>query len=472
MSAFDGFVILADMRTGSNLLEERLNAYPGLVCHGEVFNPQFIGHAGETELFGMGLRAREADPIAFLGTMRDATDGRAGFRLFPGHDPRVLDHCLADASCAKVILARNPVDSYVSLKIARETGQWWLGDAKNARTAKVRFDAGEFETHLARLQAFYGGIRRALQTTGQTAFHVHYDDLGEDAVLDGLAAFLGATGAADRSAVKARVQNPEPLSEKVLNFDEIPAALARLDCFDLYRIPDLEPRRGPNIPGWLASEELRLLYMPLAGGPVERIAAWLEAAGGAPPVAGANQKQLRQWKRRTPGHRGFTIVTHPIRRAHDVFCEKVLATGPDAFLEIRRALRTRYGVPLPEEAPDRGYDRAAHRAAFLGFLGFLKRNLSGQTSVRVPAAWSSQSGLVRALAEFAAPDVILRAETLERDLPRLIEGSGRSVPGLAPDAAPGPFPLAEIYDDEIEAAGRAAYQRDYMTFGYGAWSAP
>ncbi|MFV2002753.1 MAG: hypothetical protein ACC619_07195 [Paracoccaceae bacterium] len=32
-----------------------------------------------------------------------------------------------------------------------------------------------------------------------------------------------------------------------------------------------------------------------------------------------------------------------------------------------------------------------------------------------------------------------------------------------------PFELSEIYDAEVEAAVRSAYQRDYMMFGFGAW---
>ncbi len=469
MSGFDGFVILADMRTGSNLLEERLSAYAGLTCYGEVFNPRFMGHAGDTELLGISLAERDRDPVAVIERLKAESAGVPGFRLFPDHDRRVLDHCLADRGCAKVLLARNPVDSYVSLKIARQTGQWWLGDAADAKSARIVFDADEFDEHLKRLQAFYGRVRHALQASGQAAFHIHYDDLGDVAVLDGLATYLGGTPPADGSKARARVQNPQPLSEKVRNFDQMVAALAQADAFDLYRIPDFEPRRGPNIPGWLASDPLRLLYMPIAGGPTDRVAAWLEAAGGVAPVTGVNQKQLRQWKRQTQGHRSFTVVSHPVQRAHDVFCEKVLDTGPHAFLEIRRALVDRYGLPLPEGVPDERYTLARHRAAFLGFLGFLNHNLAGQTSVRIPAAWSSQAGLVRSLAEFAAPDAILRAETLDRELPAIAQGLARSAPTVFSLPGPGPYALGDIYDQEIEAAARAAYQRDYMTFGYGAW---
>lgn len=461
---FDFFVILGDMRTGSNLLEESLNAYEGLRSHGELFNPLFVGHEGQQTGFGMTIEERARDPLALIARMIGGTEGVAGFRLFPGHDPRVLDHCLAEPRCAKVVLARNPVDSYVSLKIARKTGQWWLGDPVTARTATIRFDAQEFDAFVRRLQSFYGQVRRTLQTTAQTAFHVHYDDLGDPGVLDGVARWLGATGSAG-PARKGLVQNPEPLNRKVENFGEMEATLGRADAFDMFRIPDLEPRRGPNVPSWLASEPLGLIFMPLAGGPTGRVADWLENAGGVAPTSGWTQQSLRKWKRGAPGHRSFSVVTHPVRRAHDVFCEKILATGPDAFLEIRDALRTHYGLDLPETGQEAEVGPQRHRAAFLGFLRFLKGNLAGQSSVRVPAAWASQSMLVRALAEIAAPDMILRAETLDQDLSLLKPGT----PLPPPDARRLPFGLDAIYDSEIEQAARAAYPRDYLNFSYGDW---
>ena len=462
--AFDHFVILADMRTGSNLLEESLNAYPGIRCHGEVFNPHFVGHAGELTLFGLSLEVRDRDPQGMIARLKDSTEGLPGFRLFPGHDPRVLEACLSDERCAKIVLARNPADSYVSLKIARETGQWWMGDHLGARTAQVRFDAAEFDGFLRDQQAFYGHIRRSLQQSGQTAFHLHYEDLGEPRVLDGLARWLGAGGAAEGRRPRARVQNPEPLEDKVENFAEMAAALGRADAFDLYRVPDFEPRRGPNVPAWIVSDPLRLLFVPLPGGPTDRIGGWLAAAGGSSPASGWSRRTLRDWRRDTPGHRSFTAVVHPLRRAHDAFCTRILPTGPDTFAEIRSLLRGRYGLDLPDEGPGADWRPERHRVAFLGFLRFVRANLAGQTSVRVPAVWSSQSSLLRAAAEVLVPDAILRAETLAADLDRLHPG----VP-VPPDVEPGPVPLAAIHDDEIEEAARAACGRDYAAFGYGPW---
>ena len=79
-SPFKSFVVFAEMRTGSNFLEANLNAIPGIKCHGEAFNPFFIGGEGKQEYLGVDIAARNADPTALLTAMRAQTKGIAGFR--------------------------------------------------------------------------------------------------------------------------------------------------------------------------------------------------------------------------------------------------------------------------------------------------------------------------------------------------------------------------------------------------------
>ncbi|MFT4620617.1 MAG: hypothetical protein ACI90Y_001947, partial [Polaromonas sp.] len=113
---YDYFVIFARMRTGSNFLERNLNSLPDLKCFGELFNPSFIAHARQKEYLGITLADREKDPMALVRRVQKEAPGLAGFRLFHDHDPRVRDEALRDPRCAKIILMRNPVDSYVSFK--------------------------------------------------------------------------------------------------------------------------------------------------------------------------------------------------------------------------------------------------------------------------------------------------------------------------------------------------------------------
>ena len=463
MSArFDWFVVFAAMRTGSNFLEASLNRLPGLRCFGEAFNPVFIGQSGREEMLGLSLADRAADPFALIERMR-ARVALPGFRFFEDHDPRVFDRALDDPLCAKIVLSRNPVDSYISRRIARATGQWKLTDVVHRRAAQATFDAEEFTAHMAGLQGFYARILRRLQVSGQTAFWIDYEDVGETEVLNGLAAWLGIDARLDGPDPTLKPQNPEGLDEKVANFPQMEQALARLDRFNLTRTPAFEPRRGPAIPGYLAARGAPVLFMPVPGGPEATVQGWLTALGGA-PEGGFTQKTLRDWKRAHPGHRSFTVLRHPLKRAHAVF-ERFLA---GEFPVIAQALRSAHGLALPPPDGRTGYDADAARADFLAFLRFLKANLAGQTGLRVDPAWATQSAVVSGFAGFALPDHVLREEALADGLARIAAEVGAPPPLLPVGAEPAPaFPLDALADEQVAAAVRAVYARDYMMFGYG-----
>lgn len=454
--------MFAAMRTGSNFLEANLNALPGVTCHGEAFNPVFIGKLNRTELFGIDIAARDTDPLALLSAMRDQTEGLSGFRQFQDHDPRVTEAVLADPTCAKIILTRNPLEAYVSLLIARETGQWKLTHVRKLRSSKVRFDPEGFERHLDRMAGFYQGLIHVLQTTGQTAFHIDYEDLQDLDVLNGLAAFLGVEGRLTATDDKLKKQNPEPIAEKVENAGEMEAALARIDRFNLHRIPNFEPRRGASIPSFVASQVLPLLYMPVRGGPEAQVTAWMQALGGT--ESGYDWRAFRRWRQANAGFRSFTVLRHPLARAHEGFCSQILA---GKMPEVRRALIRSYGVALPEVGADHDID--AHRDAFLGFLRFLKLNLGGQTGLRVAAHFATQASVLQGMNEQRTLDVVLRESTLEAGLAYLAADLGFDAAALPPPQDNVPFPLAGFVDDEIEAACREAYKRDYDAYGFEDW---
>ena len=183
---FDYFVVFAEMRTGSNFLETNLNALDGVVCHGEAFNPHFIGYPKTKQILGVTQADRDSDPMRLIQVVRDAPDEMGGFRYFHNHDPRVLGQMLDDERCAKIILTRNPAESYVSWKIAKATGQWKLTDVKRRKDGAAMFDAEEFDAHVGALQAFQLELLSRLQTSGQTAFYVAYEDLQSVDVMNGM----------------------------------------------------------------------------------------------------------------------------------------------------------------------------------------------------------------------------------------------------------------------------------------------
>ncbi|MGB5559907.1 MAG: sulfotransferase family 2 domain-containing protein [Paracoccaceae bacterium] len=467
---FEYFIIFAEMRTGSNFLEENLNDRRGLHCYGEVYNPSFIGHAGQTQLLGVSLADREADPVGLLARMRQQTDGLPGFRFFHDHDPRIKATCLADPACAKIILTRNPVESYISREIVRQTGQWRIGDAKGAKTARVRFDPAEFKDHLASRQAFQVDLLRALQASGQTAFYLDYEDIGQIDVLNGLARFLGLEERKKSASQKTKKQNPQPLKDKVQNFDEMVKALESVDHFNLSRTPNFEPRRGPVVPNFIAAARSSLLFVPIKAGPSSSIASWMADLDGVAEVDlehGFTQKTLRHWKRRAKAHQSFAVLRHPVARLHSAFVNHILMPGPECYREIREILRKTYGLAIPEKTPDDGYDAAAHRSAFLQFAAFVKVNLSGQTSIRVDGAWASQSEILRGVCQFMIPDHVFREDEIDTDLAYLAQKVGMSSPVYHPTIERAPVSLMAIHDDSVEEAVKAAYQKDYMLFGFG-----
>jgi LPS sulfotransferase NodH len=471
MPGFDQFVVFAEMRTGSNFLEVNINSIPGLVCHGEAFNPRFIGYPNSADILGVTQSRRDADPAQLLDAMKAQKGALGGFRFFNDHDPRVLDIVLPDPRCAKIILTRNPIESYVSRKIAAATGQWKLTNAKNLRSETIIFDAAEFVTHLQRQQDFQVRLMNALQRTGQTAFYVAYEDLQDIEVMNGLAKFLGVSGRIDALDKKLKKQNPEPLEDKVRNFHEMEEALARIDRFNLSRTPNFEPRRGPAIPTYLAAAQSPLLYLPLRSGPEEAVAAWLARLdGGHEPISSFSQKSLRQWKEERPGHRSFTVVRHPLARAHAAFCDRILNTGPGSFPELRENLRRTFSLPLAGDEDGSGWSDEAHHAAFKVFLTFLKANLGGQTNLRVDPAWASQIALLQGIAQFGLPDMILREDRLAADLAMLGGQTGRvNVPDIGEVTDPHAARLARILDDTLQAMAHDIYQRDLLSFGFGDW---
>lgn len=465
MGQFDYFVVFAEMRTGSNFLEANLNSIDGLRCLGEAFNPHFISFPNAEDCLGVTLPEREAQPEALIEKVKQAS-GLAGFRYFHDHDPRVFDIALEDPRCAKVILTRNPADTYVSRKIAAATGQWKLTDMKHHKAKTIHFDGPEFEEHVEELQGFQVRLLNALQTKGQTAFYIAYEDLQDVDVMNGLAAWLGIEGRIEKLDKTLKKQNPTPLSEKVSNFPEMQAELARYDRFDLGRTPTFEPRRGPAIPTYLAAADAPLIYMPIRSGPEPALRDWLSSMGGV--VDGFKQGELRKWMRANAGHRAFTVLRHPVARAHTAYRERILATGEGTYPKIREALRTRYKIPLPDGPSATTEDL---RVGFLGFLGFLKGNLAGQSSIRVDSTWASQFEIVSGFSRFRAPDRVIRETELVEVLTDLAAEVGASPAPITDPTDPFAADLALIYDPTVEAAARDAYARDYEAFGFGDWSA-
>lgn len=468
---FDYFVLFAEMRTGSNFLEANLNALADVQCHGEAFNPNFIGYPKRSELMDMSRDDRDAAPERLLAAIRAAPGAMNGFRYFHDHDARAFEQVIDDARCAKIVLTRNPLDSYVSWKIAVETGQWKLTDVKRRKEAITHFDPAEFSRYLDEIQAFQAKILNRLQVSGQTAFHLTYEDLREIDVLNGLAAWLGSKDRLKKLDQSLKPQNPTALVDRVDNPDEMKKTLAEFDRFNLTHTPNFEPRRGPAVPNYVAAAKAPLLFMPIPGGPNHQIQDWLAALDDVSAEAlstGMNQKHLRQWLQTHPDHRSFTVLRHPLVRAHSVFCSAIWSGGPKFEPRMREGLTRQFKLKLPRDPSAATADEQRH--AFSFFLDFARANIAGQTALGPHAALCSQSSALSGFGEFALPDLVLREDELPHMLPLLTKLAGRSVsPYLPASQTDTPFALSSIYDAELEKKVAQVYRRDYLLFGFGSW---
>lgn len=451
------------MRTGSNFLESNLNALEGLTCHGEVFNPFFIGGEGKQDLFGIDLAGRNADPAGFLRAMQAHTKGLSGFRYFSDHDPRVFDLLIQDQTCAKIILTRNQLESFISWKIAKQSDQWWLANTKHLKTVRPTFDLMEFLQRIDDLSQFHAKLTHALQVTGQTAFTIDYDDVLDLDVLNGLAAFLGVPAGLEKLVFRFKKQNPEPIEEKVANPDEMRQALSKIDWFNQSHRPNFEPRRYANLQQYFVGETVPLIFMPVKFGPERQVKKWLQSYGNV--QNNLDRTALRKWKEAHPGQRSFAVLRHPLARAHAIYCDFL---EKEWMPELRPYLKRVHKFQLPPKG--KAFETEAEfREGFKVFLELFKHIFAGRTELRTLTQFASQTAILQGFAYLQSPDFVLREDRLQIGLDHIA-----AEVGLAPRAVPAvkdncPYSLESLYGPDLEALARDAYGRDYSGFGFGDW---
>ncbi len=460
---FTSFVVFAEMRTGSNFLEANLNSVKGLFCHGEAFNPFFMGSESKQEMLGITMEQRGADPAALLAAMR-SQPGLNGFRFFNDHDPRVLRMVMEDHTCAKVILTRNQVESYISWKIAVESDQWWLANTKHLKTVRPTFDLAEFKARLDTLHSFQRRLVHDLQVTGQTAFYIDYEDVLDLDVLNGLVAFLGVDGRLDKLDYRFKKQNPEALDQKVANPEVMAKGLAGIDWFHLAETPNFEPRRLAAVPSYVASAGIPLLYLPIKSGPEQQVKKWLQGYG--PLLPDFDRKTLRKWKSEQVGQRGFTVLRHPLARAHAVWADYV---AREWMPELRPYLKRVHRFEMPPKG--KAFDtQEEYRAGFIVFLELMKHIHAGRTELRMLPQFASQGAWVQGFSMLQAPDILIREDRLEAELTALTASMSQPMHPLPKMVDKAPYPLADLYGPDLESAARDAYWRDYQGFGFGDWT--
>lgn len=231
----------ASVRTGSNYLESILNQFPHVVCHGEIFNKDFVGlHKDWHEKIGLGREDLEKRDADVESVYRRVIEGDAeytipGFRLFALHNDWVFHTSLHDTAVKKIILKRDTLASYISMKQAAESNCWRINPqsqeqlvkSREKYAVKIHFDAADFDNFRKFVASFYGRIENALNESNQTPLMLWYRELGSDAANQKLAEFLGTTAPTlDRSKTTVQ-QSTASLENRVSNPEELKAFIER-----------------------------------------------------------------------------------------------------------------------------------------------------------------------------------------------------------------------------------------------------
>lgn len=477
---YKSFAIFGTMRSGSNLLERLINQYDGLHCFGELFNKGFIGRVGQQVFLGVSKETRDADPQRLLDAIHNDNPAKTtGFRLFAGHDERVIQKTLLDQTCAKIILRRDPVESFVSLQIAKKTDQWLIHDEADRKQAKIHFNIADFRRYRRRLEAYYQLVETSLRDTGQDNHTIHFRNLGSIDAINALAAFIGDSQVKDHLEQPIKRQNPGALRDKIINYTEVYEAL------DL-PVPDPGQTPPPPAPA-LKKGSTRsrvfytwshpLAYIPVPSVPENQIRDWLDSHGGFGKLGQGDD--LEEWQKKFPQPLVFTAVDHPVSRAYDAFMNKIFSVGGGSYSSIRNAMSKQFGLVLPKagilETQNRdalandGYGPIEHRQAFKQFLAFVRANHAGETDIRQDGKWAPQSGFIDNYRKDFPDLLVLNEPELGLGLiyieNRLAMDRHIPMPAIAkPDYL---FSLAEIYDSETETLCQDAYVDDYLCFGFG-----
>ena len=221
------FVMIGMMRSGSNLLQRQLDLLPDIRCHGELFNPAFVGLAPEAKASHGGFRRedaalRDADELGFLMKVDEACDRPVmGLRLFLDHSPEMTSRLLYDPEVRKIVLSRNLLESYVSLAIARETDVWLTTKEASGPPKPIKVEVHKLINYALRQSLYYNDILSVLHHTGQSYRMIDYSEIKQLDRLNDIAAFVGSSARVAKMEEPIKKQNPGSLAEKILDFPKL-----------------------------------------------------------------------------------------------------------------------------------------------------------------------------------------------------------------------------------------------------------
>ena len=232
------FVILAFIRTGSNLLCGLLHNHSEVVMHNEVFNLAKIWTYQTEDIRSdplwkpWDIFSRDKDPVSFLKMLysnepitKRKTFKAIGFKLFPDHwnnaNSKALHMLLGDQRVKKIVLRReNYLEVYASLLKADKTGNYLL---KSLDGVKITVNLKSFQDFIEYYDKCYEHIGKLL--LNQNTHQISYEALSasnDGSIIRGVQNFLGVDYSyTPKQLALTKKQSTNPINEDILNFAEV-----------------------------------------------------------------------------------------------------------------------------------------------------------------------------------------------------------------------------------------------------------
>jgi LPS sulfotransferase NodH len=212
------FAIVGNARTGSNFLLDGLKTSPSIRMYHEIF-------ADHNRQIG-----KDFDRVfATVFQPESQSTEMVGFKVFYNHlTDEEWQRLLAHKELKIIHLTRrNRLRTVISLEIAFKTGQWTQSGKKVSSEIKERRLQLEPSRLIQRLEQIEAGEAAArVRFRDREILEVVYEDLVSSPLesFEAVGRFLGVRGI-DPKQIRLRRQNPEPLQQLLVNYDEVEAAL-------------------------------------------------------------------------------------------------------------------------------------------------------------------------------------------------------------------------------------------------------
>ena len=210
------FAIVGNARTGSNFLLDGLKSSPAIRVYHEIF-------AAHNRDIGKDFEKT----LSTVFQYESKSTRLVGFKVFYNHLTDDEWKKLAALKDLKVIhlTRRNRLRTVISLEIAFKTGQWTqAGNSDRPKEKRVTLEPQKLLKRLEQIEEGETATRARL--SNREMLEVVYEELVRSPreEFESVSTFLGVEGI-DPSKIRLKKQNPEPLSQLILNYDEVESVL-------------------------------------------------------------------------------------------------------------------------------------------------------------------------------------------------------------------------------------------------------